>query len=183
MYSFNEELAKCKNNMITIKLSHLDLYRIDVFVRNLIKEKVSETHHQCDNGMEYKRFFTGIMGERAIELLFGKRFIKWEVGDSKDYNFADLQSLGVNVGIKTVELNKFPIIHKEPTRPEIVAVRLNEDTIIVCGLATIDVLKSYQNDDLVLSSKLRSRGTKTGFYGFGHLYKVSCLDDLKRLTA
>ena len=102
----------------------------------------------------------------------------WYIGYSNDYNTADLRLLGYDVGIKTVELHKFPIIHKVAHRPELINIRRTEDTIILCGLATIDVLNEYQDDDLILSPALRRRGTKTGFYGFEQLRKIETLKDI-----
>ena len=180
MRNFTEEVVKCKSNMVYIELSNDDLQQIDEFVKAVIAKKASENHHIIDHGQEYKRFHTGMMGERAIEKLFGVSFIDWSVGNSNTYNIADLNSLGINVGIKTVELNKFPIIHKVPHRPEMICIKRSENTVILCGLATIDVLKTYQDDDLILSPALRSRGTKTAFYGFEHLIPIRSINDLPK---
>lgn len=181
MRNFVDEVVKCKPNMVYIKLTQQDLSQIDDFVRAVIERKAAEAHHLIDHGQEYKRFFTGMMGERAMEILFGTSFIDWSIGYSNDYNTADLRLLGYNVGIKTVELNKFPIIHKVAHRPELINIKRTEDTIILCGLATIDVLNNYQDDDLILSPALRRRGTKTGFYGFEHLLKIETLSDIDKV--
>lgn len=180
MKNYIEEVSKCKNNMIYINLDSKILEKIDVFARNVIKAKEQEPHHQIDSGQEYKRFHTGLMGECAIEKLFNCKFIDWSIGNSNAYNVADLRTIGVNVGIKTVELGKFPIVHKKAHRPELICIKRTESKIILCGLATIEVLDSYQDDDLILSSNLRRRGTKSGFYGFEHLIKVASLEELKR---
>ena len=179
MRDFVSEVVKCKENMIYIKLSPEDLEQIHQFTNAVISQKVSEGHHIIDHGQEYKRFHTGTMGERAIEKLFGVSFIDWSVGNSNTYNVADLRSLGVNVGIKTVEMYKVPIVHKVAQRPELICIKRSDDTIILCGLATIDVLTQYQDDNLILSPALRNRGTKTGFYGFNHLIRVGSLDEVK----
>ena len=181
MKNYIEEVSKCKNNMIYVDLDNETLNRIDDFVKRIIQRKQYEQHHIIDSGQEYKRFYTGIMGECAIEQLFKCKFIDWSIGDSKDYNTADLRSLGMNVGIKTVELRKFPIIHKIAHRPELICIKRTPKIIILCGLATIDVLNAYQDDELIISPLLRSRGTKTGFYGFEHLIKISSLHDLKKM--
>ena len=180
MRNFVDEVVKCKENMIYIKLSKDDLDQIHQFTSDIITRKVSEGHHIIDHGQEYKRFYTGTMGERAIEKLFGVSFIDWSIGHSNTYNIADLRSLGINVGIKTVEMHKFPIVHKVAHRPELICIKRTEDTIILCGLATIDVLTRYQDDDLILSPALRNRGTKTGFYGFEHLIGIKTLEDVKK---
>lgn len=179
MRDFVDTVVKCKNNMVYVKLSPETLSKIDDFVRKVIKAKEIEKHHQIDNSQEYKRFFTGMMGECAFEQLFGVSFVDWTVGDSSYYNAADLRALGLNVGIKTVEMYKFPIIHKKSYKPEIICIKRTDDTVIVCGLATPAVLNTYQDDELILSPNLRKRGTKTGFYGFEHLKPITSLEDLK----
>lgn len=181
MRNFIDEVVKCKPNMIYIKLTQQDLNQIDKFVCAIIEQKIKEAHHIVNHGQEYKRFFTGMMGERAMEILFGRSFIDWSIGCSNDYNMADMRKIGYNVGIKTVELYKFPIIHKVAHRPELINIKRTENTVILCGLATIDVLNSYQDDALILSSALRKRGTKTAFYGFEHLYKVETLEDIDKV--
>ena len=86
------------------------------------------------------------------------------------------------MGVKTVEMGKFPVIFKKEYQPELIVVKRNENTVILCGLATVDVLTRYQDDSLVLSAALRRRDTKTGFYGFEHLQKIETLDDVRRIV-
>lgn len=180
---FVNDVLGCKDNMVYISLTDQELDTIDIFVHKVIERKKSEGHHQIDGSQEYKRFFTGTMGEFAIEKFFNVKFIDWSIGNSDDYNRADLLSIGLNVGIKTVEMFKHPIVHKTPHRPELINIRRNRNTIILCGLATIPVLQKYQDDSLILSPLLKSRGTKTGFYGFDHLIKINSLNELKHLIS
>ena len=84
------------------------------------------------------------------------------------------------VGIKTVERDKFPIIFKDNSYPQIICIKSTKynNLIFVCGLATSNVLNNYQDDDLILDPNLRARGTKTGFYGFEQLVPIKSLNDL-----
>lgn len=179
MHNFVDTVVKCKPNMVYVTLDDETLQKIDKFTQEVIKAKTTEEHHKIDHGEEYKRFFTGMMGECAVEQLLGTNFIDWSVGNSNYYNSADLRALNINVGIKTVEMYKFPIVHKKAYKPEIICIKRNHNTVIICGLATRDVLNTYQDDNLILSPNLRRRGTKTGFYGFEHLKPVKSIDDLK----
>ena len=79
MRNFVDEVVKCKQNMIYIKLSDEDLKRIHQFTTAVIEKKARESHHLIDHGQEFKRFFTGTMGERAIEKLLGVSFIDWSI--------------------------------------------------------------------------------------------------------
>jgi hypothetical protein len=156
------------------------LSAIESFCLKVIEAKKSEQHHQSDPNQEFKRFYTGITGEAAIEEMLGVSFIDYTVGDSSAYHKSDLKSLGINVGIKTVEFGKFPIIFKKSYYPEIIVIKA-DPIHIVCGLATTAVLNKFQSDDLILSPYLKSRGTKTGFYGFGELIPFKSIDDLRKL--
>ena len=180
--SYIDDVIKCKNNMIYVEFSPEEIQKIDNFVTQVIQAKQQERHHKIDNKNEYKRFFTGMMGEYAVEKTLGQKFVDWSIGESTNYNMADLNALGINVGIKTVEIGKYPIIHKEAKRPEIICIKRRDNLIIICGLATIEVLNTYQDINLVLSPYLKRRGTKTGFYGFEHLINFSNLEDLKKYS-
>lgn len=149
------------------------------FVEKLVVEKAKEEHHQIDNDKEVKRFMTGILGEAAVEKLLGIKIRNWkEVGYSGLFNYPDIP--GYKVGIKSCEFGKFPVVFKKNGYAQIICIRslTNKNLFFVCGLANKEDLNKYQNDDLILSQKLRARGTKTGFYGFDALKEVHSLDDL-----
>lgn len=156
--------------------------KIRAFVDQVIEAKKKEKHHMIDSGSEYTRFYTGTLGEAAVEELLGVELIDWSIGQSAIYNEGDLKKFGLDIGIKTVEHGKFPIIHKNVKRPEVINLKMDESRVLVCGLATVDVLRDCQDDSLILSPNLRRRGTKTGFYGFDRLVTFQSLDDLRRIS-
>ena len=152
-------------NSVEIHFTQEEINKIFNLSKQISKNKINEKHHAKDCHNEIKRFFTGLIGERAVEKLFNISIIDWSVGNSKDYNTPDIP--GYTVGIKTVERGKFPIIPKNNTYAQIICI-YNPDvkTVNICGLATTLTLNKYQNDNLILSPALRERNTKTGFYGF-----------------
>ena len=152
--------------------------RIQNFVTELVEAKSKEDHHKIDSNKEVKRFTTGFLGEAALEKLFGIPIIDWTIGYSGLYHIPDIP--GYRVGIKTVERDKFPIIFKDNSYPQIICIKSTKynNLIFVCGLATSNVLNNYQDDDLILDPNLRARGTKTGFYGFEQLVPIKSLNDL-----
>lgn len=148
--------------------------KIKAFIQQLIAYKQqNEVQHQIDGEREFKRFYTGLLGEAALEIVLGINIIDWTIGNSKQYNVPDIQSLGI--GIKTVEYGKFPIIFKQNTYPQIINLKISDNEILVAGLADVQTLNLYQSDDLILDPNLRSKGTKTGFYGFNKLTSVGNL--------
>lgn len=164
-----------------ITLSDSDIMRLDAFVDLVINKKRGEYHHKVDGYNERKRWSTGIGGEIAIEKFLNKEFVDFSVGRSNDYHVPDLTSINIKAGVKTVEYGKFPIIFKKSYKPEIIVIKKNDRDFFICGLASVNVLNTYQSEDLVLSPSLISRGTKTGFYGFEHLEKFSSYSELLAL--
>lgn len=142
--------------------------QISKLAENIVRFKFQEK--SFDNDKLYKRFYNGMLGEVAIEKLIGKSFINWTVGNSRYYNVADLSSIGIDMGVKSVEYGKFPVIHKQPKRPEIINFIKDYNEVLVCGVASIYTMKLFQNDDYILNWQLRKKGTKTGFYGFNQLF-------------
>jgi len=139
----------------------------------MTQAKQSEAHWVKDGGQATKRILTGIMGELALEIYLEKKFIDWSIGDSNVYDYPDLIGIGSRLGIKTVEYGKFPLVRKSSHYPEIINIfHYDNKSCYICGLATVEVLNTYQSDELILSPNLRRRGVKTGFYGFEHLKRI-----------
>ena len=179
--NYKTHITPFSNNFIKIKITKDNYVKASNFVKKLIIAKNNEPHHKIDNGSQYKRFLTGTLGELALEQMFGiNGIVDWEIGSSFKYHKPDLKSIGLKVGVKTVNYGLFPIIFNKSYSPEIINIMYKE-YIYVCGLATVDVLNKYQSTDLIKNSKLKARNTKTGFYGFEKLKTFNNLDELKSL--
>lgn len=155
--------------------------KIERLAKRIAEAKSIEKHHLIDNRSEYKRQYTGLLGEAAIEEYFGINIIDYSVGNSNIYNIADLNKVNLNIGVKTVEIWKFPLVHKKPFRPELICVKRKSNEIVFFGYASINTLKKYQNDNFILDNNLRNRGTKSAFYGFNELIKVDSFEDLIKI--
>ncbi len=175
---YEEYVVKHADSYKSMKICDDYYQKIVEFASQVCARKLSETHHRTDNRSELKRFTTGLVGEAALEGLLGIKIIDWTIGESSFYHHPDIP--GYNVGIKTVERNKFPIIFKKNTYPQIICIRSIQtpNAVFVCGLASTSVLNKYQSDDLIVDPYLRARGTKTGFYGFEHLIPINGIADL-----
>lgn len=166
----------------TIELDGEDLDKLNQFVKEVIAVKQNESHHQIDSNNESKRWFTGLGGELALQKILGESFVDLSVGNSIGYHTPDLSKLGLSVGIKTVEYGKYPVIFKKSYKPEIIILKTGDKEFSVLGLATVNVLNKYQDDNKILSHSLRARGTKTGFIGLHKLKPFNNLEDLKKLV-
>jgi hypothetical protein len=173
---YNYQISKLITPENTVKL--LDTSKLDEFIKNIVAKKMSEAHHKIDSGNEAYRWRTGMGGELALEQLLGKSFVDLSIGDSNDYHVPDLSKLGLEVGIKSVECGKYPVIFKRSEKPEIVILRLADDTFSILGLALVEDLNKYQDDSQILSPALLARGTKTAFTGLHKLKGFKNLDEL-----
>lgn len=177
-------MIKIKGKYVCVEISDEKVAKLEQFVSTIIQEKKKEAHHQIDGGSEFKRFYTGFLGEAALEELFGMELIDWSIGKSNYYNIADLHKLGLNVGVKTVENGKCHIIHTVPKRPEIMMVKdKNEkNRIIILGVASIKTMKMYQNRELIKSPMLKKRLEKTAFCGYQYITPFHNLHELQMLV-
>lgn len=179
---YNKLVTPYATNKPRIVVDPLTIKKINELVRSIIDRKRVEEHHLIDFGNEYKLFYTGLIGEAAMEQYFGENIIDWSVGDSSFYNEADLKKQGLNIGIKTVEAWKFPIVHKKVYRPELINVKLDEKTVVFFGYASKKVLEENQDDKYILSSMLKARGTKSAFLGFSQLIMIKDINELKKIN-
>jgi hypothetical protein len=175
---FIKYFKESKQKYVRLKITNETKEKIYKFAKKIIIEK--EYIYRIDNGSELKRWITGISGELAVEKFLDIKFFDWSIGNSNCYNLTDLNSIGLNIGVKTVEFGKFPIVHKSPTKPEIILVK-DGDYLYLLGIASIEVMKKYSDDDLILSSQLKARNVKTGFYGFEYLQQFRNIKDLKEI--
>lgn len=178
---FREFCEPYQNDFIEVIVNETKVKKLNNFVKKVIHEKIKENHHKIDNKNEYKRFYTGMLGELALEQYLNKNFVDLSIGKSSDYNSADLKKIGIKIGVKTVEYGKFPVIYKNSYYPEIIILKTDINKVLICGIATVDVLKQYQNEDFILSPLLKKRNTKTGFYGFDKLISFKTIEDIKKI--
>ncbi|HRZ18526.1 MAG TPA: hypothetical protein P5136_00475 [Methanofastidiosum sp.] len=171
------------------------------FAEHASQLKMTEENHLYDNINEDGRSFIGKLGEIAIEILFGRPIIDWNIGHSNDFNKPDLYVAGVGLGIKSVlERHLCPLVSKrDPKMPEIITV-VHEIPILkasgttqiidhydysvyICGLATIDVLKNCRGDMFVKNKNKRNGPLKrkTAFWGFKYLKRFKNEDELGRM--
>jgi hypothetical protein len=183
MYKYDTHVLPYKQHYKKIIIPEPKVKKIEEYVSAIIEQKEKEAHHQIDGRSHYKRFYTGTLGEAALEEYLGvNNIIDWNIGNSNDFHVPDLSRLGVKAGIKTVEYGKFPIIFKNSYSPEIIMIKVSDNHVVICGLATRAVLNKYQSDQLIMDKNLRQRGTKTGFYGFEHLKTFSTIEELRELS-
>ena len=146
-----------------VELTKQEIQKIQQWCLEMVATKADEFGYRRDNDSILARHFTGRAGEVAVQNHTGQEFVDWSIGDSSLYNYPDMG----DVGVKTSVFPNHPVIFKTSKYPEIICLKAgrNIHRVAICGLATPDLLNKYQNDSLILSSKLRAKGTKTAFTG------------------
>jgi hypothetical protein len=176
IYTYLTNSLICSERTVTLTENNTKL--LDEFVKNVMVKKKNESHHIVDSFNEAKRWRTGAGGELALAQYIDKNFVDLTIGKSNDYHIPDLSSIGLNVGIKTVELGKYPIIFKHSEKPEIIIIRIDDEKFCILGIVSKEDLNEYQSDDEILSPSLKARGTKTAFTG---LYKIKPFSNYEEL--
>jgi hypothetical protein len=170
MYTYETHIRPYSDRFVRIKLSNNEIKKAFKWALEMTEAKDIEMTIARDNASAFKRLANGMIGEMAIEKFFQTTFIDWTIGQSKDYSRPDLISIGHSIGVKTVEYGKFPVIPKINYYPQIINIyRAGDQVCFICGLASPEVLNSFQTTDLIVSNSLKRKGTKTAFYGFDHL--------------
>ena len=173
---FEEIVGPLMDEFIHIKIPASKMERIENFIIDLINEKKKEKAHQLNGSNEEKRWRTGLSGEAALEEYLGIDIINWTVGKSSKYSKPDISKLGI--GIKNSQWGNFPLIYKDNEYPQIICIQIGYDEVLICGIASPEVLNTYQDDDLVLDWRARYYGGKTGFYGFKYLESINSLKEI-----
>lgn len=174
--TYDTHVRPFAESFIKIKMSDEEIKKANKWVLEMQLAKLAEYYITMDIYSSHRRLFTGIIGEMAVEKLLGKEFIDWSIGDSKNYQFPDLKNLGSEIGVKTTEYGKFPVIYKKNEYPQIFVIyRPQDQAAFICGIADVQTLNTYQSDELILSPALKAKKVKTAFYGFEFLKPCSVI--------
>ena len=160
-------------------------------VERMLDEIASEKKYEYEVDKENikMRFRTGLLGEAGIETFFDIEVLEPGAGNSSKYNHPDLEQAGYKVGVKTTRKirgqERYPLINKNNDYPQLICLIEQRDGdwyCWLCGLATTDVLNTYQDIDDIAYNKdeIVKKGQKTAFWGFRHLKRVSTLRDLNQ---
>ena len=164
-----------------IQINNNKIKQIRNFAKEVIKTKINENGYRYDNKKLYKRFYNGMLGEVAVEQFLDRSFIDWTIGQSRLYNRADLTQLGLNIGIKSVEYGKLPLVKKRPQRAEIINLIMNDNTVMIGGYASIFDLMVFSNDEMILSPYVKKKGVKTAFDGLHMLIPFNDIEELRNI--
>ena len=174
---FNEIMSKVECNFIPVTIPPNIVDKCNKFAKDMQVAKSNEIQHQKDNGKRNLRQSGGKITEAAVaNWLWCDNSVDYTIGDSSNYVGPDLKikaSFGmVDLYIKSSAYGTFPLVKPNPSSSEIICLRKYEGkkiVVLICGLATVDVLKQYTSKDYVKSPNVNPK-LKIAFYGYKHLH-------------
>ena len=152
-----------------VTLTKEEIQRASDFAQAVVESKQKEEQYKIDGRSIQKRFFTGISSEIAVEKYLGIKFVDYSIGGSKKYNYPDMKSAGIQGGVKSTEVFKFPLVPKINKYPQAMVVKQDDFHYYICGIAQPNVLDRYQSDLFVLDKNILKKWNKSAFYGFAFL--------------
>lgn len=176
--------SKYINTWIKVEMSNEDINASYDFARKKAAAKIGEVVYQIDGAQLVERSVTGILAEYAVQTYLKSiinidDFVDTRIGVSKAFDVPDIPQL--NMGIKAVERGKIPVVPMKGNNsyPQIICI-VDKKTeirpvVYICGIATPNVMDTYQSDELILDPNLRARAVKSGFYGFQYLESIDSL--------
>lgn len=181
MYFFEINNFKKIHYLPEITIPECKLEKIHSFAEEIVKFKTQESGYKYDHKSIYTRHYTGKFSEVALEEYLKVEFVDWRIGQSIEYNYADLSPLKINMGIKSVREGNFPLIDRKPRIPQIINIKKNNKAYIL-GVATIDYMKSNYDDSLVRDPRVIEKGIKTCLSSFSGLLQFKTLDELQKIN-
>lgn len=157
------------------------------YVQTRINFKIiKDGRYSFDNKKMEKRICIDAYTECFMNIFTSGEYIPdFSVGQSKNYNIPDLQSIGLEVGIKSAHMPNAHLIQK-PDRvkyPELlIHVNTNDNDYVefrLYGLATVEVMVKYADDSLVLDK--RALKYKTAFNSYDQCKEVYTFEMLKKV--
>jgi hypothetical protein len=175
---YNTWVIPVLSNFSRIELSQEEIDLIDHTAHQIANAKRKEKGYLRDTDSLIKRYTTGLGGEMALGKFLGVSIVDTSVGASEDYNIGDLNKIGLDIGVKTVEYPKFPLVHTRPERCEIILIKhRNQHVYKICGLYTPETMILHSSRELVVDEKVRE--SKTAFYGIPFCKTFKTTEDLK----
>lgn len=148
-------------------------------VAELEDAKMKEDAHKRDNKSHFKRHLTGVLGEAAMENYLRIPIIDYTISHSKYHKHADLKQHGLNVGIKTIEYGKLPLVEIGSIRPEIILIKEQTRSVFyICGVYHPAVLNKYSDQGLIWDDAIEG---KTCFYALDKGRSFETIEDLIKI--
>lgn len=96
--TYEEYVVKFSKNFRCVKIDTKYVSKIYDFASKVVSEKLKEAHHKRDSHQEIKRFFTGFLGEAALEKILKIDIIDWSIGTSKRDSQQEIKRFFTEIG-------------------------------------------------------------------------------------
>jgi hypothetical protein len=177
--SYESWVKPVQSNFLRIDLTEEEISLVERTAEKIATKKREEKGYLYDNDGLFKRWTTGLGGEVALGKHLGLKILDDRVGPSNEFDIGDLKRIGLDIGVKSVEYGKFPLVHVFPKRCEIILLKhQSKFRYMLCGLYTPDIMSLYSSRELVVDDKVRE--SKTAFYGIPFYKSFKTVEDLNK---
>lgn len=177
MKEFLKEILVHNSKFKQVKISSLTIKSIQEIAVELLNLKdLNQLRDKYEGAAFLKRLSKEIMSFVAIERILEIKLLNWELRKkTKDYPF-EIEINDRKIGINIFEFGEYPVLIDETeNRPMIFCYLKGQDTIVVCGYASIDVILNNKKE---ISNSTFVAGQKVQFTGFKDLKSINSVDDL-----
>lgn len=177
MNEFLKEILVYKSNFKQVKINKFTILTIQEIALNLLKLKdLNQLRDKYEGAAFLKRLLKEVMSIVAIEKILEMKFLNWDLRKKiKDYPF-EIRLNDQKIGINIFEFGEYPIfIDEAEERPMIFCFLKGQDTIVICGYATKDVILRNKKE---ISGLPFATGQKVEFTGFKDLVAINSIEDL-----
>lgn len=179
MKEFLDKVFRYKKNFSSIRIGYSDKSKIENVALKLLNVKdLNQLRDRFEGALFYKRFLRELSAEIAVERHLNKSFINWEAKSAiRDYP-SMVEDKDLKIGITSFDFGEYPILIDEAIDlPQIFTIFKGNDTILICGYASIETLRNYREE--LPQSVISMR--KVSFTGFEHLETFETYNELKTL--
>lgn len=151
--------------------------------RRIAKAKANDPAYRNDKSKINDRFATGLECEAAVLKFLGLDVceLESEVGRAKEYNHPDLRHVGIEAGVKGSMWGNSAVLLREEDTPQIVVIKRNKNTYIICGIAMPGEYEQYLEDKYIKDPAILRENRKSGFAAYDKLYKIYMISQAENM--
>ena len=164
-----------------IQLNHRTKLRTEeIVLDSLGLSNLNQMRDRYEGVAFHDSFNRKIMALCALEQYMDIEPSDWNHINPKDFQ-PNLEYLSVGIDVIVSDYGQYPVINKKIERPAVVMIQKDNKTMWVCGFASKEVLKKFQDPKKFEGEMNKSK--MTAFNGFDRLTPFKDLNDLKELIA
>jgi hypothetical protein len=179
MNDFLKYVIPFKQKFISVKVTSLFIEKVkETVLDQLSLKNLNHLRDKFEGVAFYEKVLNFLFGLSVLENHLLCSIIDWKNVKQKKLR-SNLALLNLNVDVVTFRMGELPMLDKRSDRPVIFVLRRNEKNGWICGIASLKILNSTENQQELSSSGVNKQ--KVHFTNFDKLKLFSNLNELKSL--